>query len=106
MSRITKESLSAISDVHRAILEGGWDGEIESLQHALALRKKIMFRPGTKVRLHGTSNVTIDGKEGVVIRVHSTRISVGLGEATTDRWGTTYADGQYNVPPRMLEVIA
>lgn len=100
--RITEASLRSISDVHAAILDGGWDGELESLGYALAFRKKTMFRPGTKVRLVGTSNVQIDGKIGVVLKVNPKRISVGLGEKQS--WGGYEAE--YNVPLRMLEVVS
>jgi hypothetical protein len=27
------------------------------------------------------------------------------GTATTDQWGTTWSDGEYNVPPAMLEAV-
>jgi hypothetical protein len=101
MARITADSLRSQHPFLAAILDGDFDGAMmENVEHAIAIRKRTMFRPGTKVRLVGTKNVEIDGKVGTVIRVGPKRISVGLGEK--DAFG--YPDS-YNVPPRMLEVI-
>lgn len=101
MARITSASLSTKHPVLKEILDGEFDGELmECLEHAIALRKKSMFRPGTKVKLVGTSNVELEGQIGEVIRVGPKRISVGLG--VKDQFGYPQ---QYNVPVRMLEVV-
>lgn len=103
MARITAESLRKKNPVFASILDGDFDGAgLEDLVHAIAIRKKTMFRPGTKVRAVGTKNPEIDGKVGVVLKVNATRISVGLGEKQP--WGG-YED-EYGFPPRMLEVVA
>lgn len=101
MARVTEGSLRDISDLHAAILDGGWDGELSSLEHAIAIRKKMMFRPGTKVRLVGTRNVEIDGQTGTVIKVNPKRISVGLGER-----GQFGYEREFNVPVAMLEIVS
>jgi hypothetical protein len=101
MARITDASLRATHPVLGEILDGDFDGKLlEDLQHAIAMRKKIMFRKGAKVRMVGTTNVQLEGKIGEVIKVNSTRISVGLGEK--DQFGFAEV---YNIPPRMLEVV-
>lgn len=102
MGRITAASLSATHPFLEAILRGDFDGEMmENIEHAVAIRKKTQFRKGTKVRLVGTKNVEIEGQIGEVIKVGPKRIAVGLGEK--DAFG--FAE-QYNVPPRMLEVVS
>lgn len=101
MARITPASLSAKHPFLAGIIAGEFDGELmEDIQHAIALRKKAQFRPGTKVRLTGTTNVELEGKIGEVIKVGPARIKVGLGEK--DQFGHTDI---YNIPPRMLEVV-
>ena len=101
MGRITEATLRPISDVHAAILDGGWDGELASLGHALSIRRKKLYRPGTKVRLVGTRNPSIDGAEGVVIRPNAKTIQVGVGAK-----GQFGYEQEYNVPTTMLEVLA
>ena len=32
-------------------------------------------------------------------------ISIGVGEATTDQWGTTYEGGEWNVSPSLLTKV-
>lgn len=102
MARITEEYLRQQGPVYAAILDGEYDGRrLEDLEHAISTRKKMMFRPGTKVRLVGTKNVEIDGKIGTVIKPGPKRISVGLGEK--NQFGY---EAQYNVPVAMLEVVS
>lgn len=104
MARITTEYLKSQGDVYRAILDGEYDGVgLENLSHAIALRKKTMFRKNTKVRVTAECNSgELVGREGVVIKVNSTRITVGLGERQP--WGGY--ESEYGFPPRMLEVVS
>lgn len=103
MARITADSLAAKNPVFEAILRGDFDGEgLEDLQHAVSIRKKTMFRKGTKVRVTpAVGDGALVGREGFVTKVNSTRISVGFGQ----RDGFGYPE-EYGFPPRMLEVVA
>ena len=101
MARVTAASLVAKNPVYEAILRGDFDGEgLEDLEHAVSIRRKTMFRPGTKVRLVGTRNPELEGREGVIVKVNPKRITVGLGER--DAFG--YED-EVLAPSRMLEVV-
>ena len=88
------------------ILDGNHDADLDYIVQAAAARKKAMFRKGSKVRLTGTKNPGLDGKVGTVIRCNPKTVAVGVGEATTGIYGTTYDGGEYNVPLHMLEPVA
>lgn len=90
----------------RRIMDGELDADLTYILEACAARKKNMYRKGTKIRLVGTKNVSLDGKEGVVTKVNAKTVSVGIGAPSTEFGMTYYPDGEYNVPLSMLEVIA
>lgn len=92
-------------EVVQAIMRGDYDADLSMIQSAAAARIKNMWRRGTQVRLVGTKNVELEGKTGVITKVNQKSISVGLGAVTHDQWGTTYADGEYNVSPGLLERV-
>lgn len=84
------------------ILDGKHDAILDYLDQAIRARKKTMFRKGTRVRLTGTRNPELEGREGVVTAVNAKRISVGVGEK--DEYG--FYEDSFLVPVAMLEVIA
>ena len=86
-------------------MAGELDADLDFIQQACAARTKGMWRPRMAVRLRGTKNVSLDGKEGVILKVNTKTITVGVGVATTDQWGTSYDGGEFNVPPSMLEAV-
>lgn len=90
----------------QGIVDGQHDDGLDIIVQAAQARLKFRFRKGTRIRLTGTRNVNLEGKEGVITKVNQKTISVGLGAPTTDVYGTTYADGEYNVSPNLLEVVA
>jgi uncharacterized protein YkvS len=87
------------------ILDGKHDEILDYIVQAAAARRKMMFRKGMRIRLVGTRNVELEGKEGVVIKVNQKSVTVGLGTADRTPYGTVYADGEYNVGPALLEAI-
>ena len=89
----------------RAIMAGELDSDLEMIRQAVAARQKARFRKGARVKLVGTKNPEIDGKEGVILKVNARTVSVGLGEKEVTDWGTFYKDGEFNCPPAMVEVI-
>lgn len=97
-------------EIAAAIIDGKYDADLGYIAEAVQARKKAMYRKGVKVRLVGTKNPSLDGKVGTVLKVNATRISVGVGEKKTEGAGTPFAyevwsDGEYNVPPSMLEIV-
>lgn len=97
--------LKETSPLAAEILDGKHDADLDYIRQACAHRLKMRFRKGTAVRLTGTRNAHLEGKEGVILKVNARSISVGVGKAETDQWGTTYDGGEYNVPPAMLEAL-
>jgi hypothetical protein len=98
--------MALLKDVHpfiAEILEGKHDDILDQVTFACKARLKSRFRKGMTVRLVGTGNPEAEGKVGVVTRVNQKTVAVGCG--TYDREWETYEDGEYNVPPRMLEVV-
>jgi hypothetical protein len=92
------------------ILEGKHDENLSYILEAVAARRKMMFRKGAKVRLVGTKNPELEGKEGVVLKINPKRIGVGVGEISYEEWDTrrefpSWSGGEFNVPPQMLEVL-
>jgi hypothetical protein len=83
-----------------AIVAGEHDADLDQIDLAIRNRKRRMFRPGTKVRLHGTRNASIDGMTGVILKVNAKRMTVGLGEK--DQFGY---EKEFLIPASMLEVI-
>ena len=103
MARVTSEYLRAQNPVFGEILDGDFDGiGLENLEHAIAIRKKQMFRVGAKVRLVNTGNVELEGKVGEILKVNQKKIAVGLGQK--GQWGE-WSEGECGIPPRMLEVV-
>ena len=84
-------------------MRGDHDEQLDTIRQAVASRVKGMWRKGMRVKLTGTKNPTLEGAVGVIVKVNQKSISVGVGDATTDQWGTTYSGGEYNVPPAMLQ---
>ena len=89
-------------DLALAIMRGDHDEHLGSVANAVSARNKARFRKGAKFVLRGTKNVAIDGKVATVIKVNPKRVSVGVGEPTTEYGTTYYPEGEYNVPPHML----
>ncbi len=85
---------SEVGGVAEAIVNGEHDGDLELIQLACKSRMKRMFRVRQRVRLKGTSNVTLEGAEGVIEKVNEKSISVFVE-----------GHGSYRVPARMLEVV-
>lgn len=88
------------------ILDGEFDADLEFIVQAAQHRKKQMYRKGTIVNVVAGD---LKGKVGVVLKVNPTRISVGIGSPVVEGEGspwsyTTYDGGEWNIPPRMLEV--
>lgn len=98
MGRLIKDTC----ETARAIMAGELDADLDYIMQACSARTKGMWRKGMTVRLTGTKNPTLDGKEGVILKVNTKTITIGVGVATTDQWGTSYDGGEYNVPPSML----
>lgn len=95
----------AKSEVALAIMRGDHDADLETIRQAAVKRVKSMWRKGMQVRLVGTKSVDLDGATATIIKVNQKSITVGVGPATTDQWGTEYEGGEYNVPPAMLARI-
>lgn len=98
MPRLLKDTCPTAAE----ILAGQHDEHLANIMDACRHRLKNKFRKGMKVRLSGTKNPRVDGKVGTVLSVNTKTVVVGLGEATTDQWGTSWSDGEFNVPPHML----
>jgi hypothetical protein len=91
--------------VVQAIMDGEHDENLDLIASACRARLKNRFRKRQIVRLRGTRNPELEGKTGVVLSVNQKTINVGIGQATTDEFGTTYAGGTFRVPPAMLEPV-
>lgn len=97
--------LRDMNEMSRQIIDGEVDEHLESIAQAVQARKRMIFRPGTRVRLHGTRNVELDGAEGVVMKVNAKRITVGIGEYRDYGFGNGGYEKEYNVPTDMLTVL-
>lgn len=97
---MARKRLISDSPIGKSIMEGEYDADLDTILAAVAYRKKVMFRPGSKVRLSGTRNTEIDGQIGTVIKVNAKRISVGLGEKS--EWGY---EQEFLVPASMLTAV-
>jgi hypothetical protein len=82
------------------ILDGAHDADLDYIQQAVQERRKNTFRPGLRVRLHGTRDPELDGQVGTVVKVNPKRVTVGLGER--DQFGYPR---EFNVPAAMLELV-
>jgi hypothetical protein len=87
----------------QGIVDGAHDADLDIIVQAAKARLKFKFRKGQRVRLVGTKNVELDGKEAIITKVNQKTISVAIGEK--DEWGF-YPEGEYNVSPGLLEVVA
>lgn len=92
----------AKNEVALSIMRGDHDDALSTISQATAKRLKSMWRKGMAITLTGTKSPDLDGQRGVIIKVNTKTVTVGIGDATTDQWGTTYSIGEYNVPPSML----
>ena len=106
MNEIHPSWFKAGSDIAVAIMQGQHDSELETIANACKVRLKQMFRKGQKVKLVGTKNVDIDGKIATITKVNQKSISIGIGTPKTEFGSTYYPEGEYNVPPRMLEAVS
>lgn len=98
-----------LGPVAQAILDGQHDEELAGILAAAQARQKNRFRRGTKIRVEGTGSTT-EGKEGVVLKVNTKTITVGLGSIRYDDWDEgkqypVYADGEWNMSANFLTVI-
>jgi hypothetical protein len=96
---------SKYSEIVQQIIDGQHDEELDMIQQAAKYRLKNLWRKRQTIRLEGTKNPDLEGKIGVIVKVNQKSITVGLGEATTDQWGTTYAGGEWNVSPSLLRKV-
>ncbi len=96
---------SEYPEVVQAIIRGDYDEHLDWIQQAAKHRVKNLWRPRMRIRVEGTKNPDLEGKEGVILKVNQKTISVGLGEATTDQWGTTYESGEWNMSPNLLRKV-
>jgi hypothetical protein len=87
------------------ILDGKHDESLALIQRAATWRLKNVWRKKMPVRLTGTKNPELEGKTGVILKVNQKSITVGIGTAKTDEWGTEFDGGTYNVPPSMLAKV-
>lgn len=100
------KSWESVGGIALAIMKGEHDSELEYIRQACVQRLKSRFRKGLRCRLIGTKNVTIEGKECVILKVNQKSITVGIGEPMTEYGRTWYPDGEYNVSPRLLEPVS
>lgn len=99
---MARQLLRDTSETARQIMDGELDAELDTLQQAIAARRKNMFRSGTRVRVHGANNAELNGQVGTVMRVNPKRISVGFGEYDHE---IGLFEREYNIPPSMLEPV-
>jgi hypothetical protein len=88
------------------ILDGQHDDDLDYIAQACKARLKARFRKGQRVVLRGTRNVELDGKEATILKVNAKTISVGVGEPKVEFGYTFYSDGEFNVPPALLEAAS
>lgn len=98
---MARKLLKDTCETARAIIDGELDADLDYIAQAIRARQKSRFRPGARVRLVGTHNVTLEGVEGVVEKVNTKTITVGVG--ARDRFGY---ERSFNVPPSMLETVS
>lgn len=104
---MARQRISETCDLAKAIIAGDHDSDLEFIIQAAQHRKKVMFRKGTLVRI--VEKGELFGKTGVVLKVNPTRISIGIGSVVMEGEGTPwayemYSEGEWNIPPRMLEL--
>jgi hypothetical protein len=92
------------------ILNGDHDDILDAITQACKHRVKSRYRKGMTVRLVGTKNATLEGKEARVLKVNTKTVSVGVGEVRYEEWDTRracpyYEGGEYNVSPSLLEAV-
>lgn len=97
--------LRDVNEVCRQIMDGELDKDLDAIAQACKARVKDRFRPRTPIRLTGTKNPDLEGQEGVIVKANSKTVTVGIGKATTDQWGTTYEGGEWNVSPQLIETL-
>jgi len=87
------------------IIAGDQDANLDWIEQACKARRKMLWRLGAKVRLVGTSDPSLNGKVGTIIKVNAKTVTVGLGDPEITQWGTYWPEGEYNVPPQMLQPV-
>lgn len=95
-------SWAQAGEIALAIMRGEHDDELQHIQNACKTRLKVSYRKGQRFKLTGTKSVDLEGKVATIIKVNQKSITVGVGTPTTDQWGTTWSDGEYNVSPNLL----
>lgn len=90
----------------QAIYNGEHDDELYEIIAAASARQKNRFRKGSRVTVHGSDAIP-EGAEGVVLKVNSKTISVGIGEKSYESWDANrefpyYAGGSWNVSSNFL----
>lgn len=98
-------SWEKVGGIPLAIMKGEHDDLLETIRDACNKRMKSRFRKGDRMKLKGTRNVELDGKECQIIKVNQKSVTVGVGQLTREPWGDSYDGGEFNVPPSMLEPI-
>jgi len=89
------------------IIAGNLDSDLDFIIQAAQARKKMMFRKGSRVTcIMSGAPAYIAGKTGTVLKVNSVRVGVGFGTPTTDMYGTTWSEGEYNIPSGWLTAVA
>lgn len=97
---MARQLLRDTSDVARQIMDGEVDEHLDTILQAVQARKHNLYRPGARVRFKDTRDPSLEGREGVIIKVLAKRIQVGIGEQ--DKFGF---EREINFPPQMLEII-
>lgn len=82
------------------ILDGQHDANLDYIGQAIKARRHSQFRKGSTVRLHGTHNPSYEGRTGIVLKVNTKTVTVGVGEK--DQFGY---ETELNVPPHMLVAV-
>ena len=107
MSTTTK-TWRDVSPTAANIIEGKHDEELSYIADACSARLKRMFRKGARIEVISGQKI---GVTGIVTKVNPKRISVALGEKEIQHAGEawqyeTWSEGEWNIPPSHLRVIA
>lgn len=108
MARITWEQTGSV--LAQEIIAGKHDEDLQWIQQACAARLKTRLRKGTKVRVKGASDASLNDKEATILKVNTKTVTIGVGTRVVQHAGeaweyTEYDGGEWNVSPNLLEVI-
>jgi chaperone required for assembly of F1-ATPase len=79
MPQRSRRLLRDVDPIVAAVLDGQHDAILDSIEQAVRHRRKAAApRIGTRVRLVGTRNPRLEGKEGEVVKVNAKRLSIFL----------------------------